>query len=326
MLVVDGLGATRLALASPDLGDAAVRFERVLQDGPSAGIVVCATTDGASGAGCSMPSADRWIFRLDDPSAASAAGLRGRVVHGGVPGRLRIAESGLEAQVAFDPRAIDGCPSTGRLTPAIDVLPAVVRSDELTAPRPDVPSGVMPLLVGLASSDLAAAHLLLPVGDHVLVVGPARTGKTTALSRLAESWSDLHPMGEVVLVDRRGPPGVDLSTRAPHDTPLLLVVDDADRVADHTGAFAEVIAGRHPGVTILASARLEAARVAYGHWVRDIARSHCGLVFTAAGEIDGELLGAVLPRRTPMRARPGLAWMIDGRGHQLVQVAGRMTP
>lgn len=327
VLVVDGLAATRLALASPDLGDAPAMFERVLHDGPSAGIVVCATTDGTSGAGRSMPSAARWIFRLDDPATAASATRREPNVPAGTPGRLRIAASGLEAQIAFDPGVLDRIASSGRRAPRVDVLPEVVRPDELPAASADHPSGVMALLVGLASADLSAAHLLVPVGDHVLVGGAARTGKTTALGQLAGAWRELHPAGDVIVVDRRDRSGTaDLAIGRADGAPLLLVVDDADRVADPTGALAEVVAGRHPGVTILASARLEVARVAYGHWVRDVARSHCGLVLTAAGEIDGELLGTVLPRRLPMPARPGLAWMIDGRGHQLVQVAARMPP
>ncbi|MGB9347858.1 MAG: hypothetical protein WCA90_17625, partial [Ilumatobacteraceae bacterium] len=83
-------------------------------------------------------------------------------------------------------------------------------------------------------------------------------------------------------------------------------------------------AGRRPGVTVAAAARLEAVRVAYGHWLRDVARSRCGLILTSTGEVDGELLGATLPRRTIIAARPGLAWLIDRHGHRLVQVAARM--
>jgi hypothetical protein len=42
---------------------------------------------------------------------------------------------------------------------------------------------------------------------------------------------------------------------------------------------------------------------------------------TASGEIDGDLLGVTLPRRSLIAARPGLAWLVDGSGHRLVQVA-----
>ena len=104
----------------------------------------------------------------------------------------------------------------------------------------------------------------------------------------------------------------------------LLVVDDAERTHDRDGLFAEILRGDHPHVTIAAGARLEAVRSAYGHWTREVARSRCGIVMTAPGEVDGELLGALLPRRTVIGHRPGLGWVIDGGGHRLVQLAGRM--
>jgi S-DNA-T family DNA segregation ATPase FtsK/SpoIIIE len=78
-------------------------------------------------------------------------------------------------------------------------------------------------------------------------------------------------------------------------------------------------------VTIVAAARLDAVRAAYGHWVRDVARSRCGLILTSVGEVDGDILGTTLPRRSLVPPRPGLAWLVDGRGHQLVQVADRMV-
>ena len=105
---------------------------------------------------------------------------------------------------------------------------------------------------------------------------------------------------------------------------LLLVIDDAHRVDDTDGAIATILRRSDGSITIAAAARLDAVRSAYGHWTREIARSRCGVIMTAAGEVDGDLLGVVLPRRTPIPARPGLGWIIDGRGHRLAQFAGRL--
>ena len=313
LLLVDGIEAVRAALSPVDRTDSAVMLDRILQEGPAAGIVTCATTDGSSAAVLATVSGERWIHHVDDPAIARAVGLTS--VPARVTGRLCVAPTGLDAQVVLDPDGFTGLPER-RVDvgpPGIGVLPAVIDPDELA-----VASSDHDLIVGLAADDLAPAALRVPDGDHMFVGGAAATGKTTALRQLAAAWAATHPGGTVVWIDRRRP----LATSP--GAPALIVVDDADRIDDPHAELAAVIAGRRPGVTIAAAARPEAVRAAYGHWVRDVARSRCGLVLTGPGDVDGELLGATLPRRSVIPARPGLAWVIDGRGHRLVQVAARM--
>jgi S-DNA-T family DNA segregation ATPase FtsK/SpoIIIE len=255
---------------------------------------------------------ERWLHHVD-PAIARSAGLPAPPPP--VPGRLCVASTGLVAHVLLETDGFDGlpprCPGVG--PSGLGVLPAVLAPDEL--PVADQGSD---LIVGRAADDLDPVALHVPSGDHVFVAGAAATGKTTALRQLVAAWTAVHPDGAVVWVDRRRP------LAEPPDPPALVVVDDADRVDDPHGVLAAVIAGRHPDVTIAAAARPEAVRAAYGHWTRDVTRSRCGLVLTAPGDVDGELLGATLPRRSVIPARPGLAWMIDARGHRLVQVAARM--
>jgi hypothetical protein len=45
------------------------------------------------------------------------------------------------------------------------------------------------------------------------------------------------------------------------------------------------------------------------------------VVLAAANDLDGDLLGATLPRRLPIPARPGLAWLIADGDQRLVQIA-----
>jgi S-DNA-T family DNA segregation ATPase FtsK/SpoIIIE len=78
---------------------------------------------------------------------------------------------------------------------------------------------------------------------------------------------------------------------------------------------------RSEAATVFAAGRADALRVAYGHWTAVCRRSRIGLVMVAGGELDGDLLGAVVPRRSPIPARPGLAWLVDGSGLSLVQIA-----
>jgi S-DNA-T family DNA segregation ATPase FtsK/SpoIIIE len=187
------------------------------------------------------------------------------------------------------------------------------------------------LVVGLAADDLGVVALRVPVGDHVFIGGAARTGRSTALRQIEAAWRTARPDDPVVRVERRRPIADQLADQLADvidgcgdGRRVLLVVDDADRVDDPDGTLGRMLA--RPDVTIAVAARLDAVRVAYGHWTRDVARSRCGLIMTSNGELDGELLGATLPRRSSIPPRPGLAWMIDQRGHRLVQVAARMPP
>ncbi len=353
VVVIDGVAAVRDAVGEVGHGETARRLDRLLRDGPAAGIVAVITTDGGSPAGLAVPRSSTWVFHVDDRGTANTVGLRAPVASPGAPGRLRVVETGLEGQVVFDPEALhssavaevsdvsasspadasaDSATWAARRAAPVRVLPEVVDPDVFdatvaehavgsTGQGPDEP---VELPIGLGADDLTPATLRVPVGDHVFIGGGARTGRSTALRQVEWAWRRGHPAGRVVHVDRRRPIDANVAALADGDHRLLVVVDDAERVDDHDGTLAQLLA--RPDVTVAAAARLEAVRVAYGHWTRDVARSRCGVIMTAMGDVDGELLGATLPRRSMIPPRPGLAWIIDQGGHRLVQVAARMPP
>lgn len=330
VLLVDRLGALRAALSSLDDALQLAQLDRVLAEGAAVDVITAFTIDGGSTAAAMTPAGERWLFAVDDPAMARALGA-GQPVASGTPGRIRIAASGLEAQVVDCAAEADSLPtrSTGN-RPAdgpsrIGTLPRMVTVGALRAARPvaatdasDSDPSVRSLLIGLADDDLAPAALSLPVGDHIFITGLARTGRSSALARVAAAWAEAVPGGRVVAPTRGAGPPPDL---APDEggSPVLVVVDDAERVDDLEGVLRDLLA--QPCVTLAIAARLDAVRSSYGHWTREVARSRCGLIMTAAGEIDGDLLGVTLPRRSLVAARPGLGWLVDGSGHRLVQVA-----
>jgi S-DNA-T family DNA segregation ATPase FtsK/SpoIIIE len=316
-LAVDGLSSLRTALGSIEDTPTLALLDRVLADGPAAGIATCWTDDGPTTMLAASP-AETWIFHLDDDAAARSMGVT--PVPPDVPGRMRIRSTNREAQVALGADGVAALPdrSVDDGPPAVDVLPSCVRAEHLGRSPRERRAG-SGLTVGLACDDLSPVAISVPPGDHILIGGASLTGKSTALRQLVAEWRRMHPRGTVIEVDRRRPPGDALATGLPEE--LLVVIDDADRVEDPDGRLASIIAGRHARVLIIAAARLDAVRSNYGHWTRDIARSHCGLILTSPGDVDGDLLGATLPRRSLIPARPGLAWLVDGTGHRLVQVA-----
>ena len=330
VVAIDGYAAVRDALDDLAHVEAATRLDRVLRDGPAVGIVAAVTTDGSSSRGLAVPRSATWVFHVVDDGVARTAGLRGPVVGPGWPGRFRVVESGLEGHIVHDPEPLsDIATSDGGAIgpPPVSVLPEVVDADSfdthvgsaVTHPRNDLP---VELPIGIGADDLEPVRLVVPSGDHVFIGGGARTGRSTALRQVEVAWRCAHPGARAVHLDRHHAVETALTDDPPDGTPLLVVVDDAERVDDPQGTLARLVT--QPGVTFAVAARLEAVRVAYGHWTRDVARGRCGLIMTSMGDVDGELLGATLPRRTPIPPRPGLAWAVDQAGHRLVQVAARM--
>ena len=86
-----------------------------------------------------------------------------------------------------------------------------------------------------------------------------------------------------------------------------------------------MIAERRPGVLVVAAARPDTLRTLYGHWTAVVRRSRTGLLMAGCSDVDGDLLGELLPRTPPIPARPGLAWVVSSGGRSLAQVrASRM--
>ena len=340
LLFIDGLGSLRSRLGTVDDAPTLELLDRVMQDGPAVGIAVCSTTDGSSSAAMTASASQRWVFHVDDPSIATSLGARGAPIPDEMPGRLRVVETSLLGQVAHGAAGLADLPHRvdGVGPAAVEVLPERVEPAALMMMAnedDDAPNatsldgeeeGLCQLVLGRQNTDLEPAVLQLPFGDHMFIGGSARTGKSTALRQVEAAWRAVRPTGNVVYVGRKMPLEPDhLSANggaAGGET--LVVIDDADRVDDPTGELVEILAGHRPGVTIAAAARLDSVRTNYGHWAREVTRSRCGLILVSPGDIDGDLLGATLPQRSRIPPRPGLAWMIDGRGNRLVQVADRM--
>ena len=72
---------------------------------------------------------------------------------------------------------------------------------------------------------------------------------------------------------------------------------------------------------IIATGKPDALRQSYGHWTGIVRRSRLGIVASASNDLDGDLVGAVLPRRTPVPPRPGLMWLVSDGEAVLTQVA-----
>ncbi len=340
LLIVDGLDALRRSL--DDLNTAAEydALEQVLADADTAGITVVAGAESAA----SLPMAflnrcpARWVLHLHDPHDAALLGVAAKHVPPAVPGRIVIAGSDAMAQlvsprILAQPTAVV-VSETG--AQPITVVPAHVVASRL--PRSCAAENVTSLYLGIefASGDPFAMEV--PDGEHVLLVGASRSGRSTGLGRIAAAWSVAHLDGWVAaILPRRSTFPRQLAARSAGDAtaiaalldeltahlangPVLLVVDDAEAVHDTSGRLAEM-ATVGSGLCIAAAGRPEALRQTYGHWTGVLRRSRLGLIATGGTDLDGDLLSVQLPRRSPVSSRPGLWWVADGGDVRLMQLA-----
>ena len=342
VLLIDGLDAVRRALDDLDTEAEFEALHELLMAGERSRLTVVATVEHAA----AVPAAwlarcpHRWVLHVHDPHDAGTLGVAAaRVPPPGMPGRLLVATSGLTAQLVA-PGAVPlfgvprepGQTGAGGDPPGIDVIAEQVAAHAV--PRGSGGDGISVLPLGLEFTGGDPLALRLPDGEHVLVLGSARSGRSATLARLATAWTQAHPLGWVGAVLPRRMHGftarhcahevaadTSLLARLPATGPVLLVVDDAESIDDPDGALAALAAGGRPNTWVMAAGRPEALRQTYGHWTTVVRRSRTGVVLTGGGELDGDLLGVLLPRRLPVPARPGLAWMVVDHECRLVQLA-----
>ncbi len=352
VLAIDGLATLRASLdTSAGLADAE-RLSTILHDGPRVGVVTMAATDrpGDVPAAVVARAGARWMFGLVDPMEAAVWGIspRAAVPHGR-PGRCVRVETGHEAQILLDPRPAAQAVQTiverhrGRVVGPnpLGSLPATITVGDLTQHSHrelDIDgSGALVLSLGLGVDTLEPVDVTLHRGEHLLVAGPARSGRSTTLGAIIEVWRVQRPSGWIGVVRPRASGGgagiaAEIAAEIPVDLvgglaevvgeaaglgarPGLIVIDDAESV-DDDGALAALLAGPCGMLHVVAAGRPEALRSAYGHWTAVIRRSRKGVLLGSLHDVDADILGATLPRHRPARPPGGRGYVVaDGQIH-----------
>jgi S-DNA-T family DNA segregation ATPase FtsK/SpoIIIE len=183
---------------------------------------------------------------------------------------------------------------------------------------------------------------------HALVVGPRRSGRTTALETAVLGLLGQSEAPEVVVLAPRRSAVADcsgiassaqglveceeaaarlaaeLDARSEADRPLVVVIDDAEELAESVAAtplLTLVRRGRDGGVRVLAGAERNAAHRAFGNWLRELRNDGQGLLLRPELDVDGELLGTRLPRGFRRTFPPGRGYLVEGGVAELAQVA-----
>jgi DNA segregation ATPase FtsK/SpoIIIE, S-DNA-T family len=329
VLLVDGLDAVRNSLDDLDTLAESEMLDMILALGAAHDVVVVCAFDRVA----SIPStvlarcAQRWVFHLTDPLDASGLGMAAADVPGSQPGRIFVTSRGLEAQLMVGSLPLPSCVD-GPVPVRVECLGDEVDAVDLPAP---VQRGDDSLLaLGLRFGDGRVCNVDVPDGEHLLIIGPPRSGRSTALQRMVRAWVAVYPDGWWrVVAPRRTVIGDEHRHRTlreiidvvPPSGRVLIAIDDAELVDDLSGALAELAGSRRHGLMIIATGKPDSLRQSYGHWTGVVRRSRLGIVTAASRDLDGDLLGAMLPRSLPIPARPGLAWLVSDGDIVLTQVA-----
>ncbi len=336
---------------------------RVFRDGPVVGLhlVVSGDRPGAIPAALAARTTERLVLHLADPFDRASLGLRppGRPgVAGGtwVPGHGVVGQGvGTEVQVARCPDPVtearllagrshrdDICDVAVSSPSAIGELPTRVEVADLSRSLARPPTGgrqTLDLSIGIGDHDLRTKGFELTTGDHALIVGPARSGRSTALAVLARSVlapSVLGPAGCVIaLTPKPSPlrawPGItvvaDIDSLlaavacSGEAEAILVLVDDCEVVDDPGGALAALLETSRPGLHLVAAGRADRLRTAYGHWTTALRAGGRGLALHPDLDRDGDLWGIRLPRDTASRQCVGRGFLVLDGTTEVVQVA-----
>lgn len=340
-LLTDGDDLSRLRMLD--------ELQHVICDGPSAGVHVVATASRASGLSARILASAprRLVLRMADPYDYAALGLSARPRLCELPTGRGFDQDGIEVQLAVGDAAdlhevvraeteggsTSADPARRRPPAPIGELPADVDvASLLPAVRLDAAPWLLP--VGIGDTHLAPCGLVLHEGDHALVAGPPRSGRSTALASLAVVAASAD-VRVVVFAPRRSALSdvsaatvIAIATEAelsdvlaePDSAPTLVLVDDADTVDDADGVLADLITSPPGQLHVVAAGRADRLRHDYGRWTSLLRRSPSGLALRPDVDVDGDLWGIRLPRPADL-GPAGRGLLVTDGTTEIVQVA-----
>lgn len=335
---------------------------QILQEGPAAGVRVVVTGDRSLLVGrVATVTEDRLMLRMPEPSDFAAVGLTPREVPERMgDGRAFRSEGSREVQVALlddDPagaaqvaalqslaRAAQPLHPGGPAPFRVDVLPTRITLAESIA-LPGRTLGPHAVPAGVGGDSLALFGLdALEHGPGALVLGPRRSGRSTALATMATSalqrgWrvglvlprrSPLAALADEVAGVLTSEANRDqvrevLSGLLPDDErPSLLLVDDLELVGTD-GPLADGIVEhlthlRDRPALVVGGGTTDELGAAYRGPAAALKRSRSGVLLSPASPNDADVFGVRLPRSALGSTTPGRGVLATAGTWQVVQV------
>lgn len=363
VLLLDRWEGYLAAFESVDGGQLVEGMLQLLREGPAVGLRAAFTGDRTLlTARMGTVIEDRLLLRMPAPDDYGLIGMRAKAVPARIsPGRaFRGGESVIELQIALlsaDPAgpaqvaglqrlaaaasARTGVVPTARRPQRVDELPVMISSTDALA-LADRPPGDGELVVGVGGDTLSLRALdVMSDGQSFLVVGPPRSGRSTALLSmvefaLANRWRAVivaprrSPLRDLqgrtgvhgVFVDSTDPPQVRqaLDVRGSR----LLVIDDYDLLgADHPIAAAaeDYLKSIRDSVDALVVAcGVDEVTAMYRGVTAIMRRSRTGLILAPRSSTDGDVFATRLPRSIGAVVPTGRGVFVTASGWEWVQV------
>jgi DNA segregation ATPase FtsK/SpoIIIE, S-DNA-T family len=325
VVMIDGIGALRAAYDSVIGLEVLDQLERLCTEGPPVRIHVAMAAEHPAAVGHRLDRciARRVLLRLGDRGDYLPVGVRDVDPASWCAGRGIDSATGALLQVVF-PTATDieiaarALAAVAPLRRAVPVgwLPASVSPNSL--PHARWVGRRLHLPVGIGGDTLGVCELVLHPGEHAIVTGGPRSGKSVLLAALRDildrSGIEVHCFGTArspmrdSIVDRDAAIDRLQQLTARHaEHPVMVLVDDADAV--DLGTMLDQIIATEPGIHVIAAARSDRLRGLFRHWTTDI-RKGVTAVLLRAEEADGDLVGVRPPRRAARR-EPGRGWLVQ---------------
>jgi S-DNA-T family DNA segregation ATPase FtsK/SpoIIIE len=298
VVLLDGLASLRDEFQDFEGQQLLALLYRAYADGPALGLSFAVSTTRAKAVPSAMNEVtlQKWLFRLADAYDYSSLGVRGKEVPAALPGRCVDPRTSLQMHVATPGIGVEAAVERVRQrwahaavkTPAIRRLPSSVTMVELgVEPRLETEPWLIP--VGMREADLSPAFLEIYEGEHALIAGPARSGKSTLLLALAAALrgaaTSRGPAQVWGICDRRSPlalaeldrvavgtdevPALLASLRLERG-PVFLLIDDAERFEDADQSIAGVVTSGQSGLCVIGAGRAADLRGLYSHWTRTL--------------------------------------------------------
>jgi S-DNA-T family DNA segregation ATPase FtsK/SpoIIIE len=356
------------AFESHDSGVLIEQWMQILQEGAGVGIKVILAADRTGLVGrLSTLIEDKLMLRMNDDSDFSAIGMPAKAVPAHMPpGRGFRSEGLLETQVALltedDAGAAQvaaiqeiGRKATDRWSDLdrrsapfrVDPLPSrITFTQALELPDSTVAPTELPIAVGGDTLGLRCLDTI-ENGPGMLVLGPRRSGRSTALMTMATSA--LSRGWHMVAVAPRRSPLRDLEGRdgvsamftldAEKDdvnkiigalsehtsSPTILMIDDiellgvdgwfVDAITKHLGKL------RDSGNAVVAAGTPDDLGSSYRGPAAALKKSRSGLLLSPGTPNDGDIFGIRLPRSVTGGSVPGRGLLVASGQWQIVQVA-----